>query len=53
MLWCCLNTAGGGGEAQPSVIALSWYMKEWSNVFAGPEWCGCANVLAWDSWNVA
>lgn len=53
MLCSCLSTAAGGGDAHPSVIALSWYMNECNKVFAGTEWWGWANVDASDSWNVA
>lgn len=38
----CFHTPGGGGEAHPSVIACSWYIKLWSKVLFGS-----------DSWNVA
>lgn len=37
-----LLTPGGGGEAQPSVMACSVYMKLWSSVLLGSA-----------SWNVA
>lgn len=34
-------------------MARSWYMNEWRSVLAGPDMCGCAKVLASESWKVA
>lgn len=46
-----LHNALVGVEEHPSVGARSWYIKEWSKVFGGPDWC--AKALTSDSWKVA
>lgn len=43
---CCVHTPEGGGEAQPSVMACSWYIKLCRRVLFG-------SPPGPDSWNVA